>query len=90
MRPRNKSYLRPRCEKCGTRIYRIYHPFKNYLWRDIPSHCPKCGEQISYYKKEHLIEREALGFLIGCIICIAFLIVVFIIFNYYQIHSNNN
>ncbi len=80
MKPRNKTYLRPRCENCGARIYRIHHPFRNYHFRKIPSHCPECGEQVGYYKKEHLIEYESLGCLVSCIVFIAIVIIAIIIF----------
>jgi len=73
MRQRNKSYLRPKCANCGEQIYRIDTPLGNFPRRKIPSHCPHCGEQISYYKKEHLIEYEyflCLIFIIIIIVCL--------------------
>ena len=81
MKPRNKSYVRPRCEECGARIYRTGHPFRTYHGGDIPSHCPKCGAQVGYYKKEHLIEYESLGCLISCIVFIVIIVVIIITVN---------
>lgn len=80
MKPRNKAYLRPRCENCGARIYPIRRPFGAPQLGSVPSHCPNCGEQISHYKKEYLIEREALGCLLACIVFLAIVIITFIIF----------
>ncbi|MFX0029864.1 MAG: hypothetical protein ACFE8B_11680 [Candidatus Hermodarchaeota archaeon] len=71
---------RPRCKKCGKRIYRNYSPFKNYLWRDIPEFCPKCGEKLSFEKKKHLLEHEEYCWMLNCIGIIIFLIIIALIF----------
>lgn len=84
MRPRNKSYLRPRCENCRRRIYRTYSPYRRYETRKIPSHCPRCGEPISDYQKKHLIGYEAFVFLIGSTLLIVIVIIIYITLNQYQ------
>jgi len=79
----SKHYLKPRCENCGTRIDRIYHPFKYKFQWDIPSYCPNCGEQISINKKQNLIDNEELRCLMYCIMFVAFLVVIGIISNFF-------
>ncbi|MFX1494207.1 MAG: hypothetical protein ACFFBZ_08000 [Promethearchaeota archaeon] len=80
MRLGKKVLSRPRCENCGARIYRTRGIFKNYFWGEIPSHCPKCGEQISLDKKNHLREHDELIWLLWCVIFITIVIVVLVIF----------
>lgn len=70
-----KVFLRPKCEHCGERLYNIHGPFKEYFGGKVPSHCPKCGEKISLDKKNHLIEHDALLWLILCISVITIMIV---------------
>ncbi|MHA2185443.1 MAG: hypothetical protein ACXAAI_10625 [Promethearchaeota archaeon] len=76
----NKKLSRPRCESCGNRIYRIYSPFRKSIWRDIPSHCPRCGKQITFDKKVQLDEHDALIWLLSCFGVIVIIVVIFIIF----------
>jgi DNA-directed RNA polymerase subunit RPC12/RpoP len=76
----NKNILnRPRCESCGNRLYRSHHPFRNYFWGTVPSHCPRCGKEVSLDQKNQLIEHEGLLWLQICGIVIIFVIVVLII-----------
>ena len=72
---------RPRCEGCGGRIYRSQSPFGNYFWGDTPSHCSRCGKQISAHKKEHLNAHDEFIWLSMCGIFIIFVIVVLILFS---------
>ncbi|MCK4384546.1 MAG: hypothetical protein KAW66_14695 [Candidatus Lokiarchaeota archaeon] len=83
MRLGKKILLNPRCESCGKRIYRIHSRFKNYNWREIPSHCPRCGTQISSDRIEHLVKHDELRYLLSCSLCIIvfiFIIVILAIF----------
>jgi hypothetical protein len=74
-----KVFLRPKCEHCGERLYKIHGPFVEYFWGKVPSHCPKCGERISLDKKNHLIAHDGLLWLILCISAITFMIVLLMI-----------
>ncbi|MHA2180483.1 MAG: hypothetical protein ACXAAH_03575 [Promethearchaeota archaeon] len=80
MRSGKSIVKRPRCESCGARIYLSSKPFTNYFWGDTPSHCSRCGKQISNYNQKHLNEHDECIWLSLCCISIIFLIVVFIIF----------
>jgi len=79
MRLGKKILLRPKCEHCGERIYRSHSPFSEYFWGKIPSHCPNCGKEISFDKKEYLIEHEALLCLLLFSVFITFFIVIMVI-----------
>ncbi|MFX0033576.1 MAG: hypothetical protein ACFE8E_08440 [Candidatus Hodarchaeota archaeon] len=79
MRENKKILYRPRCENCGNRLYRSHHPFRNYFWGTIPSHCPRCGKEVSLDQKNQLIKHEGLFCLLICSIFITFVIVVLII-----------
>ena len=80
MRLGKKILKRPRCKRCGGRIYLSHSPFKNYFWGDTPSHCSKCGTQISTDKQEHLNAHDEFIWLAWCCVCIIFVIVVLAIF----------
>jgi len=75
-----KTLSRPRCGNCGKRIFRPYSRFKNYMWRQIPSHCPYCGEELSFDKKERLVEYEEFLWMLLCLAVIIFFIVIAVIF----------
>ena len=79
MRLGKKILRRPRCENCGARIFRTRGIFSNYFWGEIPSHCPKCGEQISGDKKNHLREHDELIWALWCVTFITIVIVVLVI-----------
>ena len=64
--------MRPRCEKCGKRLYRIQKTFSH----PIPAHCPSCGAEISLKQKSDLIDYEA----IICIIAFIIVVIILIIF----------
>jgi hypothetical protein len=80
MRLGKKILKRPRCESCGERIFRSQGPFRNYFWGKIPSHCPRCGKQISAEKQAHLNAHDEFIWLSWCAIFITFFIVVLAIF----------
>ncbi|MFW9970731.1 MAG: hypothetical protein ACFFDF_11085 [Candidatus Odinarchaeota archaeon] len=84
MRLGRKVIVRPRCDKCGERIYRSHSPFSNYWWGKIPSHCPNCGAEIKMEKKEHFIEHESLICLVLCTFFIIFSIVTLAIISYFS------
>jgi hypothetical protein len=71
--------IRPRCKKCGKRLYRNYSPFKNYMWRELPEYCPKCGEKLSLDEKKKLLEHDEFLWMLSCISIIIFLIIIFAI-----------
>lgn len=39
------QYKRPRCEYCGTKLFRLDRPYK--LLKEIPAYCPDCGKEIT-------------------------------------------
>ncbi|MHA2392193.1 MAG: hypothetical protein ACXAEX_09480 [Promethearchaeota archaeon] len=79
MRERKKKLVIPKCDNCGERLYRSHNPFSNYFWGKIPSHCPRCGKQVSSDKKDQLVVYEGFWWLIRCTLFITILIVVIII-----------
>jgi predicted amidophosphoribosyltransferase len=83
MRSDKKILERPRCKACGERLYKIQGPFRNYLWGKIPSHCPRCGAELSVNTKSRLQDHDEtlyfIGLLIFCIF-IVFCVVMILIF----------
>ncbi|MFX1407774.1 MAG: hypothetical protein ACFFBW_12540 [Promethearchaeota archaeon] len=80
LNPENKKGRRPRCDKCGEKIYPTYRIFKNYFWRPIPSYCPHCGEEINLDKKKRVMEHDDSLYMILCISVIMVFIIILIIF----------
>ncbi len=64
--------MRPRCEKCGKRIYRIQKMFSH----PIPAYCPSCGAEISLKQKSDLNDYE----IIICVIVFIIIVIILIIF----------
>ncbi|MBY8980439.1 MAG: hypothetical protein KGD72_08620 [Candidatus Lokiarchaeota archaeon] len=64
--------MRPRCEKCGKRLYRIQKMFS----QPVPAHCPSCGAEISLKQKSDLKDYET----IICIIAFIIVVIILIIF----------
>ena len=48
--------MRPRCEKCGKRIYRI----QRILRLPIPAYCPSCGAEIRFHQRNDLRVYETI------------------------------
>ena len=72
------KFKRPRCERCGEKIYPKVSPFRkaNFLFGDLPSYCPNCGKEISNEKNAQVAEY---GTNIYCIWCIAFILIVVVV-----------
>ena len=77
----DKKVLRkPRCDNCGARIFRTRGIPAFYNLGKVPSHCPRCGEQISIDKKNQLLRNEKLLWLLWCVIFTTIVIVTLVIF----------
>ena len=79
------QYKRPRCDYCGTKLFPKNKPFSwrqpDWLFGEIPSHCPDCGKEVSNEKRAQLHEYCILIYCLWCIGFISFLIVAFVIFS---------
>jgi len=79
------QYKRPRCDYCRTKLFPKNKPFSwrqpDWLFGEIPAHCPDCGKEVSNEKKAQLDEYCTLIFSLWCVGFISFVIVVLVIFS---------
>ncbi len=72
------TFKRPQCENCGWKIYPITKTFRipDFLHGRVPSHCPKCGKEISREKKAQVAKYNIYGCSLWCIGSISFIIIL--------------
>jgi len=75
------TFKRPQCESCGAKIYPKVNPFikANFLFGDLPSYCPNCGNEISNEKNAKVAKYSRNLYCLYCIGSTLFVVVLLII-----------